>query len=285
VLLRIVERRGGGYAIGMKNQRNAFTLIELLVVIAIIALLIGILLPALGAARQSAKTVVDGTRLQQLGVAIELYQNDFSRQLPQMLGPNFTGGQSVIGALFGGKKGTLPFFGISEFGPSSRPLNPYVTSTKFEDDANGGNAEIKTFDSPADEGASNTGVPIPGFERTDSMYDMIGSSFTLNDHALDMNPQGDDVPTLVPAQGGRMPRVLDTSKTWVLGSHPIYNHEDDGDRGMYWYGSKQGQEAKANLLFLDSHVKTAINIPNVEGQVENTTDDYTFLPHPDWIKP
>lgn len=56
--------------------RLGFTLIELLVVIAIIALLIGILLPSLGSARDTAKALKCGTQLKQQGVGLASYMSD-----------------------------------------------------------------------------------------------------------------------------------------------------------------------------------------------------------------
>jgi len=63
-------------------RRRAFTLIELLVVIAIIALLIGILIPSLSRARQSAKTAVCASNMRGLMQAVYLYAGDHGDEIP-----------------------------------------------------------------------------------------------------------------------------------------------------------------------------------------------------------
>jgi len=64
-------------------RRKGFTLVELLVVIAIIALLMGILMPALARVRQIAYRLYCGTNLSGIGKAMLVYSNDYDDELPR----------------------------------------------------------------------------------------------------------------------------------------------------------------------------------------------------------
>jgi prepilin-type N-terminal cleavage/methylation domain-containing protein/prepilin-type processing-associated H-X9-DG protein len=68
----------------VRHRRGAFTLIELLVVIAIVAILAGMLLPAVNLVRSAARSTVCAGSLRQLGLGMTAYGNDWEGLVPSI---------------------------------------------------------------------------------------------------------------------------------------------------------------------------------------------------------
>ncbi len=157
------------------RSRRGFTLIELLVVIAIIGVLVGLLLPAVQAAREAARRVHCSNNLKQLGLALHMYHETYKVFPPALLG---SGRYDDAGyhAKRGGVKNTtgwalmLPFLEQEalhdryNFGACSSSSSPYGHAVAGNDTVNDGvyNARLEALECPSHSAVGETSSHLEG---------------------------------------------------------------------------------------------------------------------------
>src|SRR5260370_16989374 len=140
-------------------RRRGFTLIELLVVIAIIAILIGLLVPAVQRVREAASRTQCMNNLKQLGLAAQNY-HDQHKHLPPGIGYYPTAQNGVFGTYF---FHLLPYVEQdnlyrSAFGPMSFPPPVGTISVYYPGNNNVYSQRVAVFLSPSDPLLSSHGV-------------------------------------------------------------------------------------------------------------------------------
>jgi prepilin-type N-terminal cleavage/methylation domain-containing protein/prepilin-type processing-associated H-X9-DG protein len=134
------------------KRRTGFTLIELLVVISIMAILIGLLMPALHVALNAARKSSCMSNLRQIGLGIQMYQEDYDDVYPSA------------------RYMPEPFLSSDDDPPLHTLVGYYMAGAKFS------NTKLEIFDCPGDPGQ------VHEISGTSYMYQTSLSGLRIEDY-------------------------------------------------------------------------------------------------------
>jgi prepilin-type processing-associated H-X9-DG protein len=235
------------------KRHPAFSLIELLLTISIIATLLTLILPAIKAARENARTGQCQSNLKQIHLALTSYSHDFHDFLPTP-----SAGLSWVSAI--GNQGYLG---------NSQPKAPYITLNT----TNVSNTRWVPFKCPSeipqairDAGADYNGTPTTCWDN-----DYVPTSYAMNITVTPRLKSGaysygqprarwtTGTPSISPSQA----RFLADSKLWSARQDmPCYSASIDtfpGDKGgyfnQYFHAFRHaGTQNRSNFAYIDGHV-------------------------------
>jgi len=217
------------------NRRHAFTLIELLVVIAIIAILIGMLLPAVQQVRQAAARISSSNNIRQIAIAAHGYHHDIGYF------PGLGGGPSIA------NKNTAEPYNPSSF---QYKILPYLEQGNLyqlgDGVTDGPQVAIKVFVEPA---RGRKGFHISGDKKgptTDYAHNNWltvstppnMSSLVYRGYAVEMIQDGSSNTILLGQKAMRTTRYSETNST-------------DVDNSI-WIGGYEGTTRTGNQVVRDS---------------------------------
>ena len=234
------------------KRENGFTLVELLVVIAIIALLMGILMPALARVRQIAYRLICGTKISGIGKAMLVYSNDYDGELPRAGQPNSGWAPTIANWRNVSRSEAFPTRGGGTASITSNffLLIKYaeVTSASF---VCKGDSEVKKFEL-SDTDLANTGADIVDcwdFGPTPQSHCSYSYHMPFGKYALTVS--GDPGMAVV----GDPNPWLNSSGFPARADADWNNFDPDGDREKINWGNAQTHQMDGqNVLYLDGHV-------------------------------